>query len=258
VIPDAAEVENRLRAAGCVFAGDEARLLIGDASTSEDLERMLEQRCAGVPLEHILGWTEFCALRIAVTPGVFVPRPRTELLARTAAGLAASMPPPRIVVDLCCGSGAVGAAVAALVPEVELHAADADRRAVDCARSNVPGSVYHGSLYEPLPAGLRGRVDVVVANAPYVPTAEIATLPAEARLHEPLAALDGGTDGLAILREVIAGAPEWLRPGGSVAVESSEAQAPAVVAAMVTVGLAARIVHDEEFDATAVAGVFSP
>jgi release factor glutamine methyltransferase len=251
-------VAARLRASGSVFAEDEAALLVAEASSPDDLEQMVERRAAGMPLEHILGWAEFCGLKVAVTPGVFVPRPRTELLAETAAGLAAAAPPPRIVVDLCCGSGAVAAAVASLTHDVELHAADADRHAVECARRNVPGTVYQGNLYDPLPDGLRGRVAVIAANAPYVPTAEIATLPHQARFHEPLGALDGGTDGLAVLRRVIAAAPEWLAPGGALVVETSDTQAPDAGAAMRRRGLRPRVVRGEEFDATVVVGVFPP
>jgi len=120
---------------------------------------MVDRRAAGVPLEHVLGWAEFCGLRIAVDPGVFVPRRRTEFLARQAAALAR---PRAVVVDLCCGSGAVGAALAAALDRVELYAVDIDPAAVRCARRNLAGAggqVYEGDLYQPLPATLRGRVD---------------------------------------------------------------------------------------------------
>ena len=104
-----AAIVARLRAAGCVFAEDEARILVGSARTSRELAAMLERRVAGLPLEHVVGWAEFCGLRIAVDPGVFVPRHRTELLVRRAAGLC---PPHGTLVDLACGSGAIARAVA--------------------------------------------------------------------------------------------------------------------------------------------------
>src|SRR5659263_284462 len=170
-------IVTRLRAAGCVFAEDEARLLISAARTAADLAAMVDRRAAGLPLEHVLGWAEFCGLRIAVDPGVFVPRRRTEFLVRQAAALARARP---VVVDLCCGSGAVGAALVAALDRVELSAVDIHPAAVRCARRNVAaagGQVYEGDLYEPLPATLRGRVDVLVANAPYVPTEAIGLLP---------------------------------------------------------------------------------
>src|SRR5450432_1469341 len=120
----------RLRAAGCVFAEDEARLLISAARTPADLAAMVDRRVAGLPLEHVLGWAEFCGLRIAVDPGVFVPRRRTEFLVHQATALTR---PGSVVVDLCCGSGALGAAVAAAQGQIELHAADIDPAAVACA-----------------------------------------------------------------------------------------------------------------------------
>ena len=149
---------------------------------------MVDRRAAGLPLEHVLGWAEFFGLRIAVDPGVFVPRRRTEFLVRQAAALArqAASPagqavarPRAVVVDLYCGSGAVGAALVAAVGRVELYAVDIDPAAVRCARRNLAagGQVYEGDLYQPLPVALRGRVDVLVANAPYVPTEAIGLLP---------------------------------------------------------------------------------
>jgi release factor glutamine methyltransferase len=243
-----------LRAAGCVFAEEEAALLVSAAATPAELDDMVERRAAGVPLEHVVGWAEFCGLRIAVEPGVFVPRRRTELLVRQAAALARS---GAVVVDLCCGSGAVGAAVAAAVGPVELHAADVDAVAVRCARRNlrsVGGRVYEGDLDRPLPAELRGRVDVLVANVPYVPSGDLALLPAEARLHEPRVALDGGEDGLDVLRRVVVLAPRWLRPGGHLLTEATAAQAPAAATVMATGGLAPRVVTSDDLDATVIVG----
>src|SRR6186713_1805611 len=113
-------VVRRLRAAGCVFAEEEARLLLDDAG-SADLDALVQRRVAGEPLEHVLGWAEFCGLHIAVAAGVFVPRRRTALLVEQAAGLAH---PGAVVIDVCCGSGAVGVAIAATLGHIELHAVD--------------------------------------------------------------------------------------------------------------------------------------
>ncbi|WP_444546015.1 putative protein N(5)-glutamine methyltransferase [Virgisporangium aurantiacum] len=248
-----------LRAAGCVFAEDEATLLIEAAGSTDDLAALVARRVAGEPLEHVIGWAEFCGLRVGVDPGVFVPRRRTAFLARQAAAFLAgrSAPPGRpgaVVVDLCCGSGAVAAAIAHLAPGVELHAADIDPAAVRCARRNLPtGRVYEGDLFRPLPTGLRARVDVLVANAPYVPSGAIGLMPPEARLHEPIVALDGGADGLDVLRRVIAAAPAWLAPGGCVLVETGERQAPALVADATAAGLYPAVVTGAEADATVVA-----
>jgi release factor glutamine methyltransferase len=243
------ELVTRLRAAGCVFAEDEARLLEAAAGTPEDLEQLVARRVSGVPLEHLLGWVEFCGRRIFVAEGVFVPRRRTELLARAAAGAAR---PGAVVVELCCGAAAVATVLADRVPGAEVHAADISAAAVACARRNLGARVYEGDLYAALPSLLRGRIDVLVANAPYVPTAELAGLPAEARLHEPRTALDGGPDGLDLLRRVISGASAWLAAHGQLLVESSARQADAVAALMHGVGLGARVVTED--DATVVAG----
>jgi release factor glutamine methyltransferase len=245
-----------------VFAEDEARLLAACGRAPADLAALVARRAAGEPLEHVLGWAELRGRRVAVEPGVFVPRGRTELLAAHAIAFtrrAAARRTP-VVVDLCCGSGAVGAAVAAEVPGLELHAVDIDPAAVRCARRNLPGDarVYAGDLYAPLPAALRGGVDVVVANAPYVPSGAIGLLPREARLHEPRAALDGGADGLDVVRRVIAGAPEWLASGGHVLVEASEQQAPRAAAALARRGLSPRIVRDGDLEATVVVGSSAP
>ncbi len=251
-------VVSALRAAGCVFAEDEAELLLSTARTPAELAAMVERRVAGLPLEHVLGWAEFCGLRIAVGPGVFVPRRRTEFLAREAAALGRALGRPgAVVVDLCCGSGAVGAFLAATLDRPVLHAADIDPAAVTCARRNLAAAegdvhVHEGDLYDPLPARLRGRVDVLVANVPYVPSAAVALLPPEARDHESRVALDGGADGLDVLRRVAAAAPAWLAPGGRLLFETGEEQAGAAVAAVSRAGLEARVAVSEELYATVV------
>lgn len=243
----------RLRAAGCVFAEDEARLLRGAAGSIVELDALVARRVAGEPLEYVVGFAEFCGLRIAVGPGVFVPRVRTEFLAERAVALTA---PGAVVVDLCCGTGAVAAVVLAAVPDAEVHAADVDPAAVALARRNLPGGHAHeGDLDAPLPARLHGRVDVLVANAPYVPTREIDLMPAEARLFEARAALDGGPDGTGVQQRVAAAAPRWLAPGGHLLIETSTRQAPLTRAAVERHGLAARVVVDEEREATVVVGV---
>lgn len=252
-----ADIVVRLRAAGCVFAEDEAALLVsaatGTASTgTAQLESMVLRRIEGIPLEHILGWAEFRGLRIAVDPGVFVPRQRTAFLVEQASRLAK---PGAVVLDLCCGSGALGVALAAAVQNVELFAADIDPAAVVSARRNIPsGQVFEGDLFDPLPASLRGRVDILLANTPYVPTDAIGMMPPEARLHEALVALDGGTDGLDIQRRVAAEAPLWLAPGGYLLVESSEGQAPLSVKIFESCGLEAWIASSDELEATVVIG----
>ena len=141
-----------------------------------------------------------------------------------------------------------------------MHSAELDPAAVACARRNVEpagGRVYEGDLFTPLPGSLRGRVDILICNAPYVPTDEIALMPPEARDYEARMALDGGADGLAILRRVCAQAPQWLAPGGTLLVETSERQAAAMTAAMTAAGLNAEVHADDEMGATVLTGTRS-
>jgi release factor glutamine methyltransferase len=250
-----AVIVDRLRGAGCVFAEDEAELLIAEAETPGELEEMVARRASGTPLEHVLGWADFCGVRISLDAGVFVPRRRTELLAAEAIALAHQSARP-VVVDMCCGSGAVGAALLAVTSDIELYASDIDPAAVECARRNIGagGRVLQGDLYHALPPELRGRIHVLVANTPYVPTDAIATMPREARLYEPHRALDGGADGLDIQRRVAAGALEWLARDGRVLVETSAAQASATLEIFVRNGMTPRVARSEELDATVVIG----
>ncbi|MGW2817799.1 putative protein N(5)-glutamine methyltransferase [Streptomyces sp. NPDC001415] len=250
-------VIDRLRAAGCVFAEDEAELILASAKDSAEVAAMVERRASGLPLEHVVGWAEFHGLRVAVDAGVFVPRRRTEFLVEQALA-AADTSRPLVVVDLCCGSGALGAALASALPGAELHAADIEPAAVACARRNVAalgGRVYEGDLFAPLPPGLRGRIDILTANVPYVPSGEVGLLPPEARDHEPLVALDGGSDGLDVMRRVALAAPDWLAPGGTLLAETSERQVPGALAAMSAGGLRARLVTSDELYANVVTGV---
>jgi release factor glutamine methyltransferase len=261
----------RLRAAGCVFAEDEAAVIRDAARTPDDLEDMVGRRVNGLPLEQVVGWAEFCGLRIYVEPGVFVPRRRSEFLVETAVALAPAEP-ASLIVDLCCGTGALGLAVAAKLVSTGLggagqggagqsggglHAADLDPDAVACARRNVEptgGHVYEGDLFTPLPAGLRGRVITLICNAPYVPTTDIPFLPSEARDYEHRVALDGGDDGLAVLRRAAAEAPEWLAPGGHMLVETSERQSALMAGVMASAGLAPRVHECEDSGSVVVTG----
>ncbi|GAA1227408.1 putative protein N(5)-glutamine methyltransferase [Prauserella halophila] len=244
-------IVSSLRGAGCVFAEDEAALLRDEAADPADLERLVARRVGGEPLEYVLGWAEFRGLRVAVEPGVFVPRQRTGFLVEQALEV---LPAGGVVVDLCCGSGALGAAIAAERPDAVVHAADVDPAAVRCARRNLSARVHAGDLFSALPPELRGAVDVVVANVPYVPSEAIASMPPEARDHEPPIALDGGADGLDALRAVARQAPSWLVAGGHVLSETSDRQADSAAAAFTDAGLAPRVERCEDLGATVIAG----
>ncbi|MEU4563732.1 putative protein N(5)-glutamine methyltransferase [Actinoplanes sp. NPDC023936] len=240
---------HRLRAAGCVFAEEEAAVLAEAAADTAGLAAMVDRRAAGEPLEQIVGYADFAGVRVRLRQGVFVPRVRSELLVRLAATEAAE---GSVVVDLCCGSGALGLAVRTAVPGITLHAADLDPVAVACARDNLGGGVHQGDLYAALPGHLRGGVDVLIANVPYVATRHIPFLPAEARDHEPRTALDGGDDGLAVFRAVAAQARDWLSPTGLLLSEITEAQAATACAIADGNGLTAAVTSDDDLDAYAI------
>lgn len=257
-VPPEAEVAAGLRAAGCVFAEDEARLLLANAATPAELARNIARRIAGFPLEHILGWVDFCGVRVSVSSGVFVPRRRTEFLVHQAVAHTA---PGAVVLDLCCGCGALGMALHAALAGIRLYAADIDPAALRCARDNlapIGGTVFGGDLFEALPPELRGRIDTLLCNAPYVPTGALRTMPPEARDHEPPASLDGGADGLAVQRRVAEGAAHWLAPGGRIFLETGVDQAERTAALLSSCGLVPRITGSAEFLATVVMAVRPP
>jgi release factor glutamine methyltransferase len=243
-----------LRAAGCVFAEDEAAVLGAAATDEAALAAMVRRRASGEPLEQVVGYADFCGIRVRLRPGVFVPRVRSELLVRLAVEVVRKAAPGAVVVDLCCGSGALGMAVAAQAPDVMLYAADVEPAAVECARDNLGARVYQGDLFDALPAEVAGHIDVLLANVPYVATRHIPLLPAEARDHEPHRALDGGDDGLDVFRRVVAAAPRWLAPGGVLLSEITEAQLDPATAAIKAAGLRPTATHDDDLEARAVRG----
>ena len=251
------EVIARLQAGGSVFADEEAELLM-DQFSGVDLEEAVLDRAQGEPLEHILGWVEFAGLKIGVLPGVFVPRRRTVLLLEQAL---ARLPRHGLLVELCCGAAAVSTAVAHGRADVTVFASDIDETAVMCAQENLTphgGCVAVGDIDEAVPAEFRGRVDVVVANAPYVPTSQLDLMPAEARDYEPVRALDGGTDGTRIQDRVFEAARSLLGPDGVVVVETSRPQAETTASRLLWRGFLPQIILDEELDATCVVGRRSP
>lgn len=240
----------RLRAAGCVFAEDEAAVLI-EASGGDDeaLAALVERRATGEPLEQVAGYADFCGVRVRLRPGVFVPRVRSELLVRLAAKTEGTT-----VVDLCCGSGALGLAVQHQKPNITLHSADLDPVAAAAARDNLTTPVYEGDLFAALPHDLKGHIDVLIANVPYVATDHIPLLPSEARDHEPLTALDGGPDGLGIFRRITAEAPDWLAAGGVLLSEITEAQLTAATEVVARAGLDADSIYDDDLEARVIRG----
>jgi release factor glutamine methyltransferase len=243
----------RLRAAGCVFAEDEAAVLERAAADDAALAAMVDRRALGEPLEQVVGYADFCGVTVRLRKGVFVPRVRSELLVRVATAAAEKAANPTVV-DLCCGSGALGLALRHQVPEIDLYAADLDLEAVACARDNLGAGVYQGDLFDALPGALRGRIAILLANVPYVATRHIPFLPAEAKDHEPHTALDGGDDGLDVFRAVLEQAPHWLAPGGIVLSEITEAQVDRALTTAGDAGLDADVIYDEDLEARVVRG----
>jgi release factor glutamine methyltransferase len=209
---------------------------------------MVARRAAGEPLQYVIGWAPFGPLRLRVGPGVFVPRPETETLADRAAAFLRGRSRPRVAVDVCTGSGAIACFLAAEAPGTRVLATELDPGALPWARANCERhgvELLAGDLDDPLPAELAGRVDVLCANVPYVPTAAIATLPTDVRDHEPRLSLDGGADGLDVLRRLVARAGRWLAPGGRLCCEIGEDQAATAAALLTAAGLAEVAVHQD-------------
>lgn len=254
---DPPKVVARLREAGCVFAEDEARILMeaaqGSVSDQESsLTELIARRVAGEPLEQIVGWVEFAGQRLHVVPGVFVPRQRTALLAersilavqaatdtvQTTGSAVQAANAVRDVTDATengrparfleafCGVGAVATTVASAIPGTQIHLGDHDETALRWAQDNV-GPCAQAHLLDclvGLPQALSGSFDVISAVPPYVPDSAAQFLPREASEHEPATALFGGVDGLDLVRRLVSESREWLVPGGVVLIELGVAQ----------------------------------
>lgn len=231
----------RLREAGCVFAEEEAAHLRASAvAGGVELEPLVVRRLAGEPLETIVGWCAFGRRRLAVGPGVFVPRRRTRFLAGLAVAVLRSRPHGALL-EAYAGVAPVAATVLGVLGSREVHVADLDPGALAYARRNAPGAVVHvGDGFEALGTPERLRFGVIAAVPPYVPTSAIARMPREARSHEPGVALVGGEDGLDHVRRLVEGAGPWLARGGVVLVELHRDQAADAAAHAVRAGFVAR------------------
>lgn len=251
VLPAAA---SRLREAGLVTARQDAEALLarvlgttrlglyttgrapvpGEALAAFDA--LVARRARHEPLQYLLGETEFSGLVLAVGPGVFIPRPETEELVQRALALGPGT--AATVLDLCTGSGAIACALAARRPHWRVSAVEQARPAAAWARRNVRRlgldgrvRVLEGDLWAPLAGHVPpGAVDLVVANPPYLAAPLVPALPAEVRDWEPRDAIDGGADGLAVIRRLLREGPAWLRPGGAMLVEIGEEHGPVATA----------------------------
>lgn len=214
-----------LSEAGFVAAAEEAEELIACAGGDAGLLRSLvERRLTGEPLAWITGTAVFCGAEIRILPGVYVPRPQSEALARRAVK---RLPPTGVAVDLCTGAGALARVLLEAHPHARVVGSDIDEHAVACATANGV-KAYCGDLFTPLPSTIEGRVDVVVGVVPYVPTPELALLHRDTLAFESPLPYDGGRDGTEILRRVLADARRFLRRGGALLLELGGVQADAL------------------------------
>ena len=213
------------------------RLPLVEDLTEDQLDRydgLVARRCAREPLQHLTGSAAFRHVELLVGPGVFVPRPETELLAGWAVDRARALDGTPVVVDLCTGSGAIAKAVADEVPAARVHAVELDPRAYAWAAENLGGGevdLRQGDLADAF-ADLDGTVDVVVCNPPYIPLVAFEGVDVEARTHEPDLALFSGDDGLDAIRVLERTAARLLVPGGWLGFEHASEQgraAPAVL-----------------------------
>lgn len=227
------DVVRILAEAGCIAASEEADELIRVTGDDRDvLDDLVSRRCMGEPLAWLTGAITFCGLGLEVTPGVYVPRPQSETLARRAASF---LSPRGVAVDLCTGAGAIAAVLSAAVPGARVVATDLDVDAVRCARRNGV-EAFEGFLDDPLPRELERTVDVMTAVAPYVPTDSIRLLPRDVQAFEPRLALDGGAEGTDLLMEVVRRSTRWLRPGGRLYLELGGDQADPIGRSLLDAG----------------------
>lgn len=208
-----AGIVSRLVAAGCVAADEEAAEFLAAAPDEGTLDVWLIRRERGEPPAWITGTVLFCGQKLHISPGVYVPRFQTEELARRAASL---LPPYGRAVDICTGVGAVAAYLSSRVPTAQVVGIDIDLTAAACARANGVTTVMSDLA---APIARHSSIDVVTAVAPYVPTGQLRLLPPDVQRYEPRLALDGGVDGLDLVRRIIRSAATILRPGGWLFVE---------------------------------------
>jgi release factor glutamine methyltransferase len=241
---------HRLAIAGCVAAQEEAELLVAAAHGDEELlVELVDRRTTGEPLAWITGGAQFCECSVAVTPGVFVPRWQSERLAERAAQL---LPPQGRALDLGTGSGAIAMVLMARHPEASVVGVEPDPLAAECARRNGV-TVVQGDLFEAAPPSWKGSVDLVVGVLPYVPTGEIPYLPRDVPAFEPLSALDGGGDGLRLIRRAVKESRDWLCDGGHILLEIGGDQPRALNPVLEMAGFGSvRVALDEDGDPRSV------
>jgi release factor glutamine methyltransferase len=249
-----AQLTEQLSRAGFIAAEDEASELIARAAGDvELLGSLVARRLTGEPLAWVTGRTSFCDIEIRVDPGVYVPRWQSEPLARHAVDC---LPATGVAIDLCTGSGAIARTLMVNRPGAQVVASDIDERAVACAATNGV-KVYRGDLFDPLPRTLEGRVDVIVAVVPYVPTPELPLLQRDTFAFESTLSYDGGSDGTDILRRVLRESPRFLRRGGALLLELGGNQAEELDGDLARLGYVdVSVLSDEDGDVRGIEARF--
>ena len=249
-----AELTARLSRAGVIAAEEEANELLARADgDGRLLDSLVARRLTGEPLAWVTGSTSFCGIEIRVDPGVYVPRWQSEPLARRAVHF---LPATGVAIDLCTGSGAIARTLMVNRPGAHVVACDIDERAVTCAAANGV-EVYRGDLFDPLPRTLEGRVDVIVAVVPYVPTPELPLLQRDTFAFESTLSYDGGSDGTDILRRVLRESPRFLRRGGALLLELGGNQAEELDGDLARLGYVdVRVLSDEDGDVRGIEARF--
>jgi release factor glutamine methyltransferase len=247
---DLSETTRRLVSAGCVAAREEAEELAEAASGHRELfDAMVERRTAGEPLAWVVGRVTFCGCPVAVAAGVYVPRWQSEPLAERAAAL---LPSTGRAIDLGTGSGAIACVLRSRRPGASVLGTETDPLAAQCARRNRV-DVVEGDLFEGVPDAWIGTVDVIVGVLPYVPTGEMARLPRDVRDFEPTAALDGGADGLTVIRKAVGQAHRWLNDQGHLLFEIGGDQPDVAMAELASAGFdVVQVIFDDDGDPRAI------
>jgi release factor glutamine methyltransferase len=247
---DRVAVSGMLARAGCIAAWEEADELIEAAYGDPNvLSELVARRTDGEPIAWLTGTVTFCGVKLNVAPGVYVPRWQSEPMARRATSL---LPSAGIAADLCTGAGAIAAVMATAVPSARVIATELDGASAQCARGNGV-EVFEGYLDDPLPREFERRIDVLTAVVPYVPTDSLRLLPRDVLKFEPRLALDGGTDGMELLAEVVRRSTAWLGPGGWVLLELGGEQAQPIGRLLREVGFEkVEVMADEDGDTRAI------
>ncbi|WP_437188183.1 peptide chain release factor N(5)-glutamine methyltransferase [Planctomicrobium sp. SH668] len=235
------------------------QLLTDDERTT--MRGLVKRRAAAEPVAYLVGHREFFSLNFQVRPGVFIPRPDTEILVMAALEKLKERPEPTLL-ELCSGSGCIPITIAKNHPKVQVTTVEISPETIEVTRANIQQhqvesrvNSLEGDLFGPVPEG--SRFDLIVSNPPYVQRGEIAELAPDIRDHEPHLALDGGPDGLDVIRILVQESPQWLKPGGWLMFELSPEQAADAVKLLNDAGYTkAGVKNDLSGQARVVLGCF--